>query len=90
MSFHDPHYYPTTTPASAIRAGDWKLVEYYEDNHAELYNLHDDLSEAHDLAAKQPEKVKELRAKLEEWKREVKAKVPKANPEFKAASEISK
>lgn len=90
LYFHYPHYYPTTTPASAIRAGDWKLLEYYEDNHAELYNLHDDLSEAHDLAAKQPEKVKELRAKLEEWKRDVKAKLPKANPEFKAALESGK
>ncbi len=90
LYFHYPHYYPTTTPASAIRAGDWKLIEYYEDNHAELYNLHDDLGEAHDLAAQQPEKVKELRAKLEEWKRDVKAKVPKPNPDFKAASESGK
>lgn len=90
LYFHYPHYYPTTTPASAIRARDWKLIEYYEDNHAELYNLHDDLGETHDLAAKQPEKVKELRAKLEEWKRDVKAKVPKPNPDFKADSEDSK
>ncbi len=86
LYFHYPHYYPTTTPASAIRAGDWKLIEYYEDNHAELYNLHDDLGEAHDLAAKQPEKAKELRQKLEEWKRDVKAKVPKPNPDFKATT----
>jgi len=33
------------SPASAVRAGDRKLLEYYEDRHVELYNLCDDLSE---------------------------------------------
>src|SRR5207237_72259 len=43
LYFHFPHYYVTTAPVSAIRAGDWKLLEYLEDNRLELYNLHDDL-----------------------------------------------
>ena len=43
LFFHYPHYYATTTPVSAVRAGDWKLLEFFEDNHIELYDLHDDL-----------------------------------------------
>ncbi len=33
LYFHYPHYYPTTTPAGAIRQRDWKLLEYFEDDH---------------------------------------------------------
>ncbi len=50
LTWHYPHYYPTTTPASAIRQGRWKLIEYYEDRRAELYDLETDPSEGHDLA----------------------------------------
>ncbi len=45
LYWHFPHYYPTTTPVSAVRAGDWKLIEYFEGDRVELYNLRDDLSE---------------------------------------------
>ncbi|HID24239.1 MAG TPA: DUF4976 domain-containing protein, partial [Planctomycetaceae bacterium] len=38
LYWHYPHYYPTTSPVSAIRKGDWKLLHYYEDDHLELYN----------------------------------------------------
>ena len=55
LYFHYPHYYHTTTPASAIRLGDRKLVEFYEDGRTELYNLRDDLGESHDLASSQPQ-----------------------------------
>ncbi len=50
LFFHYPHYYETTTPVSAVRAGDWKLLEYYEDRHVELYNLRRDLGERSNLA----------------------------------------
>lgn len=82
LYFHYPHYYPTTTPVSAIRAGDWKLLEYHEDNRVELYNLREDLGEAKDLAAKQGEKAKNLRARLAEWRRAVSAEMPTENPDF--------
>ena len=49
LFFHYPHYYATTTPVSAIRQGDWKLLEYFEDHHLELYNLKDDLGELTEL-----------------------------------------
>jgi len=48
----------------ALRLGDWKLVRYYTANAYELYDLKADLGETTDLAAKLPDKVKELEALL--------------------------
>lgn len=85
LFFHYPHYYPTTTPVGAIRAGDWKLLEYFEDNRVELYNLRDDLAEANDLAARQVEKSQDLRAQLANWRASVAADMPTANPDFQSS-----
>ncbi len=68
-----------TTPVGVIRSGDWKLLEYFEDGHLELYNLKDDLSEKQNLAESNPEKAKELHAKLVAWRKSVAAKMPKPN-----------
>jgi arylsulfatase A-like enzyme len=65
-----------TTPAGAIRAGDFKLLEFFEDGRLELYNLKDDLSQKKDLAASQPEKTKELHGKLVAWRESVAAPMP--------------
>jgi arylsulfatase A-like enzyme len=83
LYFHYPHYYPTTTPASAVRAGDWKLIEYFEDGRTELFNLRNDPAERVELAAREPARVAELRAKLEHWRRDVGAQLPRPNPEYK-------
>lgn len=82
LFFHYPHYYETTTPVSAVRAGDWKLLEYFEDNRVELFQLHDDQGEQHDLASQQPKKAAELRARLHAWRESVGAAVPTPNPAF--------
>lgn len=79
LYFHYPHYYhaPQTTPLSAIRSGNFKLIEFLEEkNRCELYDLAKDPSEAHDLAQKQPEKAKELQQKLHAWRKDVGAKMP--------------
>jgi len=55
---------------AAIRDGDWKLIRF-PDKPAELYNLAEDISETNDLAAKEPEKVKELYGKLWSWEHEL-------------------
>jgi arylsulfatase A-like enzyme len=68
-----------TTPAGAIRAGDWKLVEFFEDGRLELYNLRDDLSQKTNLAEKMPDRTKELYAKLVAWRRAVNAPMPTPN-----------
>ena len=60
------------------------MQEFFEDGRIELYNLKDDLSEKTNLAAKMPEKAKELTEKLHAWRPTVKAPMPAKNPEYKA------
>jgi arylsulfatase A-like enzyme len=68
-----------TTPAGAIRAGDWKLQEFFETGRLELFNLKDDLGEKRNLAEAQPEKAKELHAALLAWRKAVNAPMPSRN-----------
>ena len=68
-----------TTPVGAVRAGDFKLLEFFEDGRRELYNLKEDVGERRDLASAMPEKVKELHGKLVEWRKQVGAKMPTKN-----------
>ena len=65
-----------------IRDGDWKLIEWYEDGVLELYNIPQDIGETRNLAAQQPDKVKELHAKLIAWRKEVGGLMPTPNPKF--------
>jgi arylsulfatase A-like enzyme len=83
LFWHYPHYYPRMTPASAIRAGDWKLIHYYEDNRMELFNLKTDPAETKNLAATQSAKAKALREKLDAWRKETDAKAPIRNPDWR-------
>ncbi|NLY00249.1 MAG: sulfatase [Rhodopirellula sp.] len=77
-----------TTPAGAIRAGDWKLLEFFEDGRLELYNLKDDIGEMKNLAAAQPDKVNELHAQLIAWRSEINAPMPIKNvPSERSAEE---
>jgi arylsulfatase A-like enzyme len=67
----------------AIRRGAWKLVKTREGrldtnvdalsdlSDAALYNLAEDIGEQRDLAAKHPDKVKELSATWQEWNRQL-------------------
>jgi arylsulfatase A-like enzyme len=68
-----------TTPAGAIRSGDWKLLEFFETGKKELYNLRDDLSQKTDLAKANADKVADLHAKLVAWQTAVKAPMPAKN-----------
>lgn len=70
-----------TTPVGAIRSGDWKLLEFFEDHHLELYNLREDIGEKINLAEKMPDKAKQLHAKLLAWQKEVHAPMPTPNTE---------
>lgn len=65
-----------TRPGSAIRVGDWKLIQYFENNDIELYNLKDDLSEKNNLASSKSEKVNELIGMLKKWRTDTNAPVP--------------
>ncbi|WP_254509070.1 sulfatase [Anatilimnocola floriformis] len=68
-----------TTPVSLIQSGDWKLMEFLEDGHLELYNLRDDLSETKNLAKEMPDKAKDLHAQLVAWRKDVNAPMPTKN-----------
>ena len=86
LYWHYPHYWggvpPRVRPFGAVRAGDWKLIEFYEDMSVELYNLKDDLGEKRDLARENPAKVAELRTKLHQWRESVGAQMPTPNPSY--------
>jgi len=81
LYFHYPHYHHSR-PAGAIRAGKWKLIEFYDDGSVELYDLEEDIGETHNLAAEMTDKAIALRARLSAWRQAVGAKMPKPNPNF--------
>jgi len=85
--WHYPHYHGSGhRPSGAIRAGDWKLIEFFEEGRVELYNLRNDIGEQHDLAAQYPQKVVELRRMLAAWRRQTGAKMPRPNPNYRPPS----
>jgi arylsulfatase A-like enzyme len=84
--WHYPHYHPGgATPHSAIRAGRWRLVHFYEDGRDELYDLAADPAETTDLAVLQPAKAADLRTKLDRWLAEVNGQMPTPNPDVDSA-----
>ncbi len=81
--WHYPHYgNQGGTPGCSIRSGDWKLIEFFEDHHLELYNLHDDQGEHHNMAKQHPDIANTLHAKLIAWRESVKAVLPDRNPDW--------
>lgn len=90
LYFHYPHYYPTTTPVGAIRSGDWKLLEYFEDETIELYNLETDPGESQDLSASRPDIAAGLRDRLRQWRMDVDAEMPTVNQGFAGRQDGSK
>lgn len=84
LYWHLPHYHHST-PASAVRKGDWKLVEFYEDASRELYDLAKDPGESRNLAASHPDKATELAADLANWRLAVAARMPEPNPKHDPA-----
>ena len=84
LYWHLPHYHHST-PASAIRQGDWKLIEFYETGKVELYDLNHDVSEANNLADAEPDRAKKLKAALARWQEHVGARMPQPNPDYDPA-----
>jgi arylsulfatase A-like enzyme len=85
--WHYPHYgNQGGAPGGAVRVGDDKLIEFYEDMRVELYNVHDDPGEQHNLAAEMPRKVATLREQLHAWRAATGAKMPATNAGYKSAA----
>ena len=79
--WHYPHYHHST-PASAIREGDWKLIEFFEEPGVELYNLAEDVGEHHNLVGKMPDRARRLQGKLAAWRTSVSAELPRPNQAY--------
>ncbi len=79
--WHYPHYH-SGKPYSAVRLGDWKLIEFLEDSKYELYNLKEDLGETTNLAEKNKAKLKELQTLLNNWRTKVGAQSMTPNPDY--------
>jgi arylsulfatase A-like enzyme len=83
LYWHYPHYANQgSRPGGAVRSGNYKLIEFYENGRRELYDVKRDLSENRNLAEDKPEVVKELAAKLAAWRKEVGAKMMTPNPDY--------
>ena len=83
LFWHYPHYANQGgTPGCSVRSGDWKLIEFFEDRRAELYNLRDDVGEDHDLSRENPAVTDRLRGLLGDWLRRVDARIPEPNPDY--------
>ena len=87
LYWHYPNYIGArhpggARPCSVIRQGDWKLIESFENNRLELFNLKDDLGEQVDLAAKMPAKAKALQRQLAAWRAKAKVQMPKRNSAY--------
>tara|TARA_R110002049_G_scaffold285698_4_gene466919 strand:- start:22241 stop:23818 length:1578 start_codon:yes stop_codon:yes gene_type:complete len=88
--WHFPHYsnHGMQSPGGAIRAGDFKLIEYFENGTVQLFHLRDDIGEQHDLAPTMPEKVTQLRAMLHRWRKSVSAQMMQPNPDYDASASL--
>ncbi|MGH9163301.1 MAG: sulfatase [Vicinamibacteraceae bacterium] len=83
LFWHYPHYgNQGGAPGAAIRNGDWKLIQWYENDALELYNLARDIGEETNLAAEDPDRVEQLSAELRDWQTRVRARFPTRNPNY--------
>ncbi|MFW6351428.1 MAG: sulfatase [Bacteroidota bacterium] len=90
MHFHYPHYsYQLSTPSGAIRSGDYKLIEFFEDFSTELYHIQKDPAESDDLSKIMPALRDSLQNKLHKWRDEVNAAMPVPNPDYEKEESTS-
>lgn len=80
---HFPHYDADSVgPASAIYAGNYKLVRTYNDGARRLFDIETDGGENRDLAQQQAAKTAELDARLSKYLQEIGAQMPTPNPNY--------
>jgi arylsulfatase A-like enzyme len=85
LFWHYPHYSNQgAEPGSAVRLAKYKLIDNFEKERQELYNLENDLSETTDISKSNPQKTKELYGLLKEWRKKTGAKMMIPNPRYNA------
>lgn len=83
LYWHYPHNHRGGARTySAIRLGDWRLVEHLWNNEIELYNLKEDISEQHNMAKLNPKQAEKLYSMLKKWRIAVNAQMPIPNPKY--------
>ncbi len=81
--WHYPHYgNQGGTPASSIRNGRYKLIEFFEDNRLELYDLHNDISETKNIADTHKALTATMHKTLQDWRLSIEARIPQPNPNW--------
>lgn len=76
MFWHSPMARPNSTGdnnSSAVRVGDFKLIDWYDEGRVELFNLKEDIGEKHNLAEQMPEKARELHQLVVDWRKSINA-----------------
>jgi len=88
LFWHYPHHQHYqlggAMPYGAIRSGDFKLIEFFNDMSVELYDIKNDIGEQKNLVKERPKLVEELRTRLHTWRRDVGAQMPTPNPKYDA------
>ena len=76
--WHFPHYsnHGYQSPGGAVRSGQYKLLDYYENGTVQLFDLKNDIGEQNDLAESHPKIAQELKTMLHRWREDVDAKMP--------------
>ena len=81
LYWHYPHYANQgSSPSAAVRNGPWKLIEFFDTEKTELYNLDKDPSETTDLSASDPQQTTRLKQMLNTWQSQVGAQFPRRKP----------
>ena len=86
LVFHFPHYQSGHTPHAAIRIGNLKVIEFFEDSSVKLFDLAVDPGERNDLATERPKDAELLRRRLENYLVSVEAQMPSLDPAFDPAA----
>ena len=84
LHWHFPGYIKGKPPVGVVRRGDWKLLEFFEDGHLELYNLREDISERNNRVEQKPELAQQLHELMRDWRSKVNAPMPQPNPDYQA------
>jgi len=86
LYWHFPHYANQgSRPSGAIRTGDWKLIEHFENDSLELFNLRRDPSEQRNLAGREQERAVEMQRQLAAWRDRMKVLTNAPNPKYDPA-----
>lgn len=81
--WHYPHYANQGgTPGTSVRKGRYKLIQFYEYDKYELYDIVSDPGETEDISGDMADTFIELKDLLDKWKLSVEAKIPEKNPDF--------